>query len=64
MKLPWRSRVETATIEEVLPEPPRPSFETYTSPGLEEALRGVPDDGSCKVLDLGPSVADNVEFVS
>jgi hypothetical protein len=64
MKMPWRSRVETASIVEVSPEPPGPSFETYTSPGLEEALRGVPDDGSCKVLDLGPSVADNVEFVS
>ena len=64
MKLQWRSRVETASIEEAPPEPQGPLFETYSSPGLDEALRGVPDDGSCKVLDLGPSVADNVEFVS
>ena len=64
MKLPWRSRVETASIEEILPEPQGPSFKSYSSPGLEEALRGVADNGSCKVLDLGPLVADNVEFVS
>ena len=64
MKLPWRSRAETVSIEEPPPEPPGPSVEIHGSPGLEEALRGVPDDGSCKVLDLGPSVADNVEFIS
>jgi hypothetical protein len=64
MRLPWHSRVETERIVEVPPEPPGPKIVTYSSPGLEEAVRGVPDDGSCKVLDLGPSVADNVEFVS
>jgi len=64
MKLPWRSRVETASPEMIPPEPPGPVVDIYASPGLEEALRGVPDDGSCKVLDLGPSVAANVEFVS
>ena len=64
MKLPWRSRVETASPDVIPPEPPGPVIDIYNSPGLEEALRGVPDDGSCKVLDLGPSVADNVEFVS
>jgi hypothetical protein len=64
MKLPWRSRVETASPEVIPPEPQGPVIDIYSSPGLEEALRGVPDDGTCKVLDLGPSVADNVEFVS
>ena len=64
MKLPWRSRVETATPEEISPETPDPVIDIYSSPGLEEALRGLPDDEGCKVLDLGPSVADNVEFVS
>ena len=64
MKLPWRSRVETASPEVIPPEPPGPVIDIYSSPGLEEALRGGPDDGSCKVLDLGPSVADNVEFVA
>jgi len=64
MKLPWRSRVETASPEAIPPEPPGPVVDIYSSPGLEEALRGKPDDESCKVLDLGPSVADNVEFVS
>jgi hypothetical protein len=64
MKLPWRSRVEVAPVEEAPPEPIGPKIEIYSSPGLEEALRGVPDDGSCKVLDLGPALAANVEFVS
>lgn len=64
MKLPWRPRVEPATIPEVAPEPAGPTTEIHSAPGLEEALRGVPDDGSCRVLDLGPSVAGNVEFVS
>jgi hypothetical protein len=64
MKLPWRSRPETATPEVIPPEPSSPVINIYSSPGLEEALRGVPDDGSCKVLDFGPSVAANVEFVS
>jgi len=64
MKLPWRSRVETASPEVIPSEPAGPVIDIHSSPGLEEALRGTPDDGSCKVLDLGPSVADNVEFVS
>ena len=64
MKLPWRSKVETASPEVIPPEPQGPVIDIHSSPGLEEALRGVPDDGSCKVLDLGPSVADNVEFVT
>jgi hypothetical protein len=64
MKLPWRSRVEVAPVEEVPPEPTGPETEIYSSPGLAEALSGVPEDGTCKVLDLGPSVAANVEFVS
>lgn len=64
MKLPWRSRAGSVSIEDPPPEPPGPSIEVHASPGLEEAIAGVPDDGSCKVLDLGPSVADNVEFVS
>jgi len=64
MKLPWRSRVETASPEAIAPEPPGPVVDIYSSPGLEEALRGKPNEESCKVLDLGPSVADNVEFVS
>ena len=64
MKLPWRSRVETATPEVIPPEPPAPVVNVYNSPGLEEVLRGVLDDGSSKVLDLGPSIADNVEYVS
>lgn len=64
MKLPWRSRVEAAKAEEAPPEPSGPKFEIYSSPGLEETLAGIPADRSCKVLDLGPSVAANFEFVS
>jgi hypothetical protein len=64
MKLPWRSKIETASPEVIPPETQVPAIDIHSSPGLEEALRGIPEDGSCKVLDLGPSVADNVEFVS
>jgi hypothetical protein len=63
MKLPWRSRVEVAPIEEVPTEPAGPEIEIHSSPGLDEAVRGVEVDGSCRVLDLGPSVAANLEFV-
>ena len=64
MKFPWHSRVEPEPVVEVPPEPEKPKTEIYASPGLEEAVHAVPDDGSCKVLDLGPSVAANVDFVS
>jgi hypothetical protein len=64
MKLPWRSRVEVAPVEEAPPQPTGPKTEIYSSPGLDEALSGVPEDGSCRVLDLGPSVAANVDFVA
>jgi hypothetical protein len=63
MKLPWRSRVEAVRVEEIPAEPPGPEIEIHSSPGLDEAVRGVPADGSCKVLDLGSSVAANLEFV-
>jgi hypothetical protein len=64
MKLPWRSRVAAEPIEEAPPEPPGPTTEIYASPGLEEALRTVREGDACKVLDLGPSMAANVDFVS
>ena len=49
---------------DVEPEPLPPRIATHRSPGLKEALTGVPSDGSCRVLDLGPAVADNLDFVS
>ena len=64
MKLPWRSRVEAQPVSEMSPEPPGPKTEIYASPGLEEAVRMVSNNGACKVLDLGPSVAANIDFVS
>ena len=64
MKLPWRTRVETAPVGEDTPVPEKAPTRIFASPGLEEAVRGVPSDGSCRVLDLGSSVAQNVEFVS
>jgi hypothetical protein len=64
MKLPWRSRAEPTPIEEVPIEPPGPKIEIYSSPGLDGAVSAVPDDGNCKVLDLGPSVAANLEFLA
>ncbi len=41
-----------------------PLSETHSSPGLKGALAGVPSDGSCRVRDLGPAVAGNLDFVS
>jgi hypothetical protein len=64
IKLPWRSKVEAEIAEEISPEPSGPVIDIHGSPGLGETVRAVRDDGKCKVLDLGPSVADNVEFVS
>lgn len=64
MKLPWRSRVETVVVSEREPAPQGPQIKTYSAPGLDEAIRGVSTDRSCRVLDLGPSVAHNIEFLS
>ena len=64
MKLPWRPRVEPVRIEEAPIEPPGPKIEIRSSPGLDGAVGGVPADGSCKVLDLGPAVAANLEFLA
>jgi len=64
MKLPWRTRQQESAVFEVVHEPPPPRVETHRSPGLKEALAGVPSDGSCRVLDLGPAVAGNVDFLS
>ena len=41
-----------------------PSIFSYRSPGLQAVLAAVPSDGSCRVLDLGPAVGDNVTFIS
>ena len=66
MRLPWRRpRIEPAegpgaNEENVL----GPSIFSYRSPGLQAVLAAVPSDGSCRVLDLGPAVGDNVTFIS
>jgi len=66
MRLPWRrSRFEQAEgPEETEKEAQGPAINSYRSPGLHEALAAVPSDGSCRVLDLGPAVSDNVAFIS
>jgi len=64
MKLPWRTRRQESAVLDVGHESPPPQEETQPSPGLEAALAGVPSDGSCGVLDLGPAVAGNLDFVS
>jgi hypothetical protein len=63
MKLPWRTRRQEPTVLDVVQESPPPQAEIHPSPGLEAALAGVPSDGSCAVLDLGPAVAGNLDFV-
>ena len=64
MRLPWHTRRQKSAVLNVMHEPPPPQAETQPSPGLEAALVGVPSDGSCGVLDLGPAVAGNLDFVS
>ncbi len=41
-----------------------PTLEVYHSPGLEAALRVVRAGGGDRVLDLGPAVSANLEFLS
>ena len=64
MRLPWRTRQQESAVLDVVREFRPPPIETHSSPGLKEALAGVPSDGSCRVLDLGPAVAGNLDFVS
>ena len=66
MRLPWRrSRIElTEDPEEKEKDIPKPSTLSYRSPGLHAVLAALPSDGLCRVLDLGPAVSDNVEFIS
>jgi hypothetical protein len=64
MKVPWRSPVETASVEEVPVEPEGPQIEVLSSPGLEEALRATSNGADCKVLDLGSAVSSNIELLS
>ena len=64
MRLPWRNRQQESAVLDVVREFTPPPIETHSSPGLKGALAGVPSDGSCKVLDLGPAVAGNLDFVS
>ena len=53
----------TASGEEEAEEEQR-FVENHRSPGLKAALASIPADGTCRILDLGPSVAGNLEFVS
>lgn len=64
MKVPWRSPVDTASVEEVSAEPEGPQIEVLSSPGLEEALRATSNGAGYKVLDLGSAVSSNIEHLS
>ena len=66
MRFAWRrSRIElTDGPEENEEDVPGPSIFCYRSPGLQAVLEAVPSDGSCRVLDLGPAISDNVTFLS
>ncbi len=65
MKFPWRARrPATTVVAEVEPAPPEPSIQTHRSPGLEEALARTPEPEKCRVLDLGPAVGPNIEFLA
>lgn len=45
-------------------EAPEPSVLSVRSPGLQTIVAALPSDGSCRVLDLGPAIGDNVTFIS
>lgn len=66
MKLPWPSRdpVAHAVTEPEPSDVARPPVAAYTSPGLEAAFDGLPSRRSCRVLELGPAVGDNLTFAS
>jgi len=57
------SVARAASAEEEVEEEQR-LVESHPSPGLKAALASIPADGTCRILDLGPSVAGNLEFVS
>jgi len=63
MRFPWRTRLQESAVLDVAHEPPPPQVQTQPSPGLEAALAGVPSDGSCGVVDLGPAIAGNLDFI-
>jgi len=65
MRFGWRSsRVEPEKPEENHHGDPGLWADSYRSPGLCEALLAVPRDGSGKILDLGSTVGENVEFLT
>ena len=65
MKLPWRSRPQTAESPEQDPsEDTGPRILTHQSPGLELALGEASHRESCRVLDLGPCVPENLAVVT
>jgi hypothetical protein len=66
MQLPWRrSRIElTDGPEEHSGDISGPSIISYRSPGVKAVFDAVPSDGSCRVIDLGPAISNNVAFLS
>lgn len=65
MKLPWKSRPRTSepapddhTVEDVPPSKP------HRSPGLEAVLEGYPRGDVIRVLDLGPAIPENIDFLA
>ena len=65
MKMPWHSRPQTAeSPDEDQPEAPGPRILTHHSPGLEFVLGEASNREPCRVLDLGPSVSDNLAVMA
>jgi hypothetical protein len=66
MWLPWRrSRIELIDgPEENEKDAPEPPILSCRSPGFQTVVAALPSDGSCRVLDLGPAIGDNVTFIS
>ena len=65
MKLPWSSRLQSMVRpEEDQPDASGPRILTHHSPGLELAIGDASTRETCRVLDLGPSVSDNLAVMA
>ena len=65
MKLPWRTPADRSSAEAKDPGPEAgPRVELHRSPGLQAVVGDCGSKTPCAVLDLGPALPENIEFLS
>lgn len=65
MKLPWRPRNGVSNPDPANdPENQGPRSEVYPSPGFEAMVSELPRGETINVLDLGPAVPENIDFMA